>query len=562
MLMHLHVKNLALIEEIEVDFKEGLNILTGETGAGKSIIIGSVNLALGGKMSRDMIREHSDYALVELVFWVENPLILEDLKKLDISAEDGQIIITRKMTAGRSISKVNGETCTISMIKKIGSLLLDIHGQQEHQSLLYTKKQLSILDKYGKEKIASARQEVKAQYRIYQELKRTLEEYQLDEEQRLREISFLEFEIKEIKDAALLEGEDVRIEKQYKKLANARKIAETLQIVHQNTGYEYGAGGESIGHGLSEFLKVQEYDEHLIDMGSMLTDIDSLLNDFNRELSAYLSELTFSEEEFTQLEARLNLMNHLKTKYGETIAEIQNSLKEKEEKLDKLLHFEENKKELEALLNESEEQLETVSQALSEQRKYFAKELEAGIKKGLLELNFLNVAFEICFHRSNQYTENGCDDIAFMISTNPGEPKKPLDKVVSGGELSRIMLAIKTLLADKDETDTLIFDEIDTGISGRTAQRVSEKMAVISRHHQVLCITHLAQIAAMADAHFVIEKKVENQETTTGIRELDELASVEELSRILGGAQITEVVCQSAKEMKDMAQKQKNTRVK
>lgn len=561
MLSYLHVKNLALIDEAEVEFGSGLNILTGETGAGKSILMGSVNLALGQKISREMIRNPQKPALVELVFQVENPRCLEALQERDIAAEDGQIIISRKLTGNRSISRLNGEICTAAQIREISSLLLDIHGQHEHQSLLYPEHQLEILDAYGKEHIGDKKEKVKEAYHKWLILKKEWETYQLDEESRKREISFLEFEIQEIEEANLVPGEDEELEKRYKKISNSRKILEGLGAVQNCVGYDTGAG-DLVGRAVQEIVRVENCDEQLSQIGEMLSDVESLLNDVNREVSSYVADMSFSEEEFYEVDQRLNVLNHLKSKYGATMEEVLAYQKEKQKDLERLYHYEELKKKLEKQTQEAEQYLQQQCEILSEDRKKYAKELADSIRDGLKDLNFLDVIFEISFEKTRNFTREGFDKITFQISTNPGEPVRPLAKVVSGGELSRIMLAIKTILADKDETETLIFDEIDTGISGRTAQKVSEKMAVIGRNHQVLCITHLPQIAAMADQHFEIVKIVENGETTTRIRPLSREASVQELARILGGARITEQTILSAEEMKDLAQKQKNTSVK
>ncbi len=561
MLSYLHVKNLALIDEAEVEFGSGLNILTGETGAGKSILMGSVNLALGQKMSKEMLRNPQESALVELVFHVDNPRCLAALQERDIATEDGQIIISRKLTGNRSISRLNGEICTAAQIREISSFLLDIHGQHEHQSLLYPEHQLEILDAYGKEIIGGKKEKVKDAYHQWLTLKKEWETYQLDEESRKREISFLEFEIQEIEEANLVPGEDEELEKKYRKISNSRKILESLGGVQNYVGYDTGAG-DLVGRALQEIVRVENCDEQLSQIAGMLSDVESLLNDVNREVSSYVADMSFSEEEFYEVEQRLNVLNHLKSKYGATLEEVFAYQKEKQEDLERLYHYEEHKKKLEKQTQEAEEYLQQQCETLSEDRKECAKELADSIREGLKDLNFLDVVFEISFEKARNFTREGFDKITFQISTNPGEPVRPLAKVVSGGELSRIMLAIKTILADKDETETLIFDEIDTGISGRTAQKVSEKMAVIGRNHQVLCITHLPQIAAMADHHFEIIKIVENGETTTKIRPLSRDASIQELARLLGGARITEQTLLSAEEMKDLAQKQKNTSVK
>ena len=563
MLVHLHVRNLALIEDIEVEFGPGLNILTGETGAGKSILLGSMQLILGGRSAKDMIRTGASSALVELLFQVENPRAEASLRELGVETSEGQVLLTRKLMDGRSINKINGETCTVAQMKAAASCLLDIHGQHEHQSLLYQDKQLEILDIYGKEEIFPAKDQVQTAYKKYRDCKRQLDELDIDEEQRNRERAFLEFEINEIESAQLVSGEDEELEKRYRKLNNGRKILETLQGVRDLTGYESGQGaGESVGNAVREISRVTEYDTQLDSMASALQEIDGLLNDFNRELASYVDDLNFDDEAFYETEKRLDTINGLKAKYGRTIEDIQEYCLKQKQKLENLDKYEERFHEAEENLKKSREELETVSYKLSVIRQKYSQMLTDKITEGLKDLNFLDVQFQITFRRRKEYTAGGFDDIEYEISTNPGESLKPLGKIVSGGELSRIMLAIKAILADRDQIETLIFDEIDTGISGRTAQKVSEKMAVIGRCHQVLCITHLPQIAAMADTHFEIEKHQKDNETITEIHPLEGDDSVRELARLLGGAEITQAVFDNAKEMKELAQVHKNTRLK
>ncbi|MCB6546088.1 DNA repair protein RecN [Blautia glucerasea] len=563
MLVHLHVRNLALIEDIEVEFGPGLNILTGETGAGKSILLGSMQLILGGRSAKDMIRTGASSALVELLFQVENPRAEASLRELGVETSEGQVLLTRKLMDGRSINKINGETCTVAQMKAAASCLLDIHGQHEHQSLLYQDKQLEILDIYGKEEIFPAKDQVQKSYKEYRDCKRQLDELDIDEEQRNRERAFLEFEINEIESAQLVSGEDEELEKRYRKLNNGKKILETLQGVRDLTGYESGQGaGESVGNAVREISRVTEYDTQLDSMASALQEIDGLLNDFNRELASYVDDLNFDDEAFYETEKRLDTINGLKAKYGRTIEDIQEYCLKQKQKLENLDKYEERFHEAEENLKKSREELETVSHKLSVIRQKYSQMLTDKITEGLKDLNFLDVQFQITFRRRKEYTAGGFDDIEYEISTNPGESLKPLDKIVSGGELSRIMLAIKAILADRDQIETLIFDEIDTGISGRTAQKVSEKMAVIGRCHQVLCITHLPQIAAMADTHFEIEKHQKDNETITEIHPLEGDDSVRELARLLGGAEITQAVFDNAKEMKELAQVHKNTRLK
>ena len=476
MLIHLHVKNLALIEDIEVEFGPGLNILTGETGAGKSVLLGSMQLILGGRTARDMIRTGASCALVELLFQVENKKAEQALNSLGIFTEEGQVLLSRKIMDGRSINKINGETCTVGQMKAAAECLLDIHGQHEHQSLLYQEKQLEILDAYGREKIRPAKEAVRQSYEEYRKYMRALKELDTDEEQRNREKAFLEFEISEIEKAHLVPGEDEELETLYRRLNNGKLILETLQSVHSLTGYDSGQGaGEAVGTGVRELLRVTEYDTQLESMAETLQEIDGLLNDFNRELSSYVEDLSFDDETFYETEKRLDQINGLKAKYGRTIEEILEYQNTQQQKLEKLARYEENFLEARQNLKKAEEQLEKDSYVLSEIRKDYSKTLTEKIIEGLRDLNFLDVKFRIDFQRKQEFTDNGYDSIEYEISTNPGESVKPLGRIVSGGELSRIMLAIKAILADRDQIETLIFDEIDTGISGGRLRRYPKK---------------------------------------------------------------------------------------
>ena len=561
MLTHLHVKNLALIREAEIDFTEGLNILTGETGAGKSIVIGSVSLALGGKVSRDMVRPGADYGLAELVFLVNREKQREKLLELGVVPEDDQVIISRKISDGRSINKINGETVTISQLREAASLLIDVHGQHEHQSLLQKKKHLEILDEFAKEELGPVKEKISEAYGNFKKLKKQLEEAQMDEESRLREVSLLEFETNEIEKAELVPGEDEELERRYRKMTNARRLLEAAGNVYGMTGYEEDSGaGAVIGRAVRELQGVLSYDSELSALASLLSDVDGLLNDFNREMSDYLSSLEFDEKEFSDAEERLNLLNYLKSRYGHTIEEILAYQEKQSERLASLQNYDRYLQELEEKLEQSEKELREICGKATEIRKRYAAMLCEKIREHLVDLNFLNVEFEMSFEELPEYTAQGKDSAEFLISTNPGEPLRPLMKIASGGELSRIMLAIKTVLADRDEIDTVIFDEIDVGISGRTAQKVSEKMMLIGRTRQVICITHLAQIAAMADSHYRIEKQVEEGETRTQIRRLSENESIEELARILGGAEITDAVRKNAEEMRILALARKQSR--
>lgn len=557
MLQNLHVKNLALINEAEVDFKEGLNILSGETGAGKSIIIGSINLALGEKVQKEMLRENADYALVELIFSVTDPRQKELLKELDVIPENDQIILSRKIVNGRGVAKVNSESVPVSKMKAIASVLIDIHGQHEHQSLLSKRKHLEILDDYAKEELADWKQKVRASYQEYRRIEEELAHADVNEEERLRELSFLEYEVREIEEAGLEIGEDETLEANYRKFSNGKKIMEAVNGAYLLTGSQDDSASELIGRAVRELGAGAAYDEQVKNLEDQLLQIDSLVNDFNREIAEYIDETEFDDETFYQMEKRLDEINHLKSKYGNSIASVLEAAEEKRERMAKLQDYDAYLSRLKKQLECARKELEDFCEQVSRIRKKYAVTLTAAVTEALKDLNFLDVRFEMHFERTPDYTANGTDDAEFLISTNPGEPVKPLGKVASGGELSRIMLAIKTVLADNDAIETLIFDEIDSGISGRTAQMVSEKMNVLGRNHQIICITHLPQIAAMADAHYLIEKSVENQTTVSRIRELSSEESIEELARMLGGVEITDKVRESAKEMKELARQKK-----
>ncbi len=553
MLQRLYVKNLALIDEIEVEFKEGLNILTGETGAGKSIILGSVNLALGGRYTKDMIRKGTDYGFVELAFQLEHAGQEERLKELDIFPDEGRVVLSRRLMEGRSASRINGETVTMARLKEAAEILIDIHGQHEHQSLLYRKNHLGIVDAFAREYVNDAKEKTAESCRRFRMCKKELDEADMDESGRAKELSFLQFEVSEIEKADLRPGEDESLEADYRFMVNSKRIADGAAEAYNYTSGDGSSASECLSRAIRALSDIREYDGRAEELYGQLVEVDGLLNDFNRELSDYSQSCECSEEELYDTENRLNEINHLKVKYGNSIEEILTYCQEQSEKIRKLEDYETYISKLNSDCEQAKEELLRNAAELSAIRKEQAVILEQAICGGLKELNFPDVQFEIRFGERTECMADGLDDVEFMVSLTPGQPVKPLVDVASGGELSRIMLAIKTVMADRDAVETLIFDEIDVGISGRTAQKVSEKMAVIGRSHQVICITHLAQIAAMADYHFVIEKKVDQKDTTTGIRRLDEKDTISELARLLGGVKITDAVLENAKEMKQLA---------
>ena len=557
MLDNLHVKNLALIEEEDITFLDGLHILSGETGAGKSIILGALGLALGGKVSKDMLRDPGKEALVEAVFRITRDSQRKQLAELDIEPYDDEVILSRKITESRSVAKINGEMVPAIKMKEVGDIFLDIHGQNDHQSLLHKKKHLEMLDEYAKNEVGPLKERMQTAYKTYAAKQQEWKEANQLDGDREREISFLEYEIKEITEANLEIGEDARFENQYRRLSNSKRIMEALSEAYQQTSGSDGAS-EQVGRAVQRLHQILSYDEALEPMFESLNDIDSLLSDFNRDLSQYMAEAEFDEEMFAQIDGRLNEINRLKDKYGATIEDILAAKQEKEDRLEKLMHHEAYLAKLTQALNDAKKEAEDAAFALSGMRKRYAKELSGKVEEALMDLNFLDVHFSMEFLQTDHIGADGYDDAQFMIRTNPGEPIRPLKDIASGGEMSRIMLAIKTVLAEHDDIDTLIFDEIDAGISGRTAQAVSEKLHLVAKEHQVICITHLPQIAAMADHHYLIQKDVVGNETISSIEALSYHDSIKELARMLGGTTITQTVLDNAKEMKDLAQGKKD----
>lgn len=558
MLNSLHVKNLALIEETEVEFGKGLNILTGETGAGKSILLGSIQTALGAKTSKEVIRNGAESAYVELVFENCGEAVEEELRKQELSTEDGSVTISRKLTtAGKSVSRINGETVTAATVKEIASLLLEIHGQQEHHALLNKERHLELLDRYGGEPVAKQKETIAQLWQQYRKLRTELSRAREDGTNKNRDCSYLEFASREIAEAAYKPGEIETLEREFERLSHAKALAGGVAGALSVTADGAGETADSlINTAIRSLSKVSMHDAEAEELLSRAEEISALLSDFNRTAESYLESLSDSEEEYSNVSERLDLLNRLKSKYGKTMEEVLAYGRECEEKLERYADYDAYLERLEMEYTAVEYKLNEVCTRLSEMRETVAEDLSKQIKSALSELNFLEVRFEIRLERTD-YSVNGFDTAEFFIATNPGEEIKPLIKVASGGELSRIMLALKSVFADRDEIPTLIFDEIDTGISGRTAQMVSEKMAMLSVNRQLLCITHLPQIAAMADTHFLIEKTTDGVKTVTKIERLAEERSVEELARMLGGATITEAVLENAREMKVLAASKK-----
>ncbi len=560
MLRVLHVKNMALIEEEKIEFGDGLNILTGETGAGKSILIGSLGVALGSGSFKDYVPENADHASVELIFETQSGRVQAWLEEHDIPDMDGQIIISRSFRKGRSISRINGEVVPIGLVRELSSDLIDIHGQHEHQSLLYPKYHLQLVDDFAGKELEKKKERCRMLYQAYASASQKLKEALRDAGDRAKNMDFISFEVSEIDDAGLRLGEDEELENRFRFLSNAQKIMEALSVVQRLTDGDGETDASSqISRASGELSAVASYDEELMQLQSTLSDAEGMLSDFTRALSGYIDAFSYDEQEFSEVSDRLDLINHLKMKYGRTIEDILSYRDARQQELDRLSNFDAYVSGLKAEVEKSRKELLEVCGDITALRKTSAEKLTEQIVRSLRDLNFLDVRFEIHFEKLKEPSGNGMDEASFLISMNPGLPLRPLQHVASGGELSRIMLGIKTVMAKKDEIECLIFDEIDTGISGRTAQKVSEKMAQLSRDRQVIAITHLAQIASMADVHFLIEKRSEDGKTYTGVRQLTGEEITDELARILGGVQITDAVRATAAEMKRMADEKKNS---
>ena len=554
MLQSLHVKNLALIDEVCVDFSDGLNILTGETGAGKSIIIGSIGIGLGGKFDNSLLRNKDTEGLVELIFWLDKNG--EDaLQKADpqIAAEEGQVIIQRRLVNGRTINRINDHTVTVSKLKEISELLINLHAQHESTTLLKAKKHLMIIDS-SDPAIIKEKQVFSDVYKDYKEVSDELADLDINCDERIKRLDFINFEINEIESAKLIKGEDSDLEDSFKKMNASKDILLAANEIYSATGYDKpDSMANSISRELPHLRELTRLDKDLKDIVEQLSDIDALLNDFNRSLSDYMQSMEFDERDLRDVEERLDIINSLKMKYGKSIEEIEKTCESLKAEKENLEHHDELVEELKKKRSKLKEKLDKEAEKLSNLRKNAAEKLCKKIRESLYLLNFNDVKFETCFKDLEETGVNGRDEAIFMISTNVGEDLRALNEVASGGELSRVMLAIKAALADYDDSIALVFDEIDTGISGITAQAVGKMMKELSKRRQIIAITHLPQIAAAADHSFIIEKCITDDQgtkkTVTNIREISEEGKIAEIARLLGGADITETVLNAASEM-------------
>ncbi len=559
MLLNVHIKNIALIDDANVNFTDNLNILTGETGAGKSIIMGALKIGMGDKLPKDIVREAGKEGFCQLLFLVDDEAVLEQIRQLGVEpTEDGEILITRRIVNSRTINTINDMAVTAARLREVSALLIDMHTQHQQQTLLKKNEHMKLLDKFGRVAIEPLKREVAQRHAEYTELVDQMDKLSMDEAERSRRAEFLKYQIAEIESANVKAGEDEDIEHQYNKMVNSRDIVAAASEVYSVTGYEnQSSAGNEIGRVLVNLKGIKELDDEIDGLYSQLENIDALLNDFNVELSNYMQSMNFDDSEFREVESRLDVINDIKGKYGSTVDEVNRYLEESKAEYEKFSEYDEYIAELSGKINKAKKLMIDAADKLSAERKKQAKLMCKEIKTALSDLSFMQVDFDMVFDRLSECTANGIDDCYFVISTNVGEKLRPLYDVASGGELSRIMLAVKSCMAAEDNIGTLVFDEIDVGISGRAAQAVAEKMALISRKHQVISITHLPQIAAMADSHYLIEKSADEGKTVTKIVRLSETESITEIARLLGGASITDAVMSNALEMKQMAEKTK-----
>ena len=547
MLLNLHIMNLALIDELDIDFSNGLNILTGETGAGKSIIIGSIGIGLGGRFDSSLLRDAEKDGLVELVFSVDNDVVNE-LCKLEIDAQDGEVVISRRCTNGRTVNRINDATVTLAKLKAVSECLISLHAQHEQRTLLKASKHLELVDSYSSA-APKLKEEVRELYATFREITEKLDGMSLNEQERIKRLDYIRYEINDIESARLSVGEDTELEALYKKVSSAQEIAEIVSEVMQLVGTERDdSAGSRISRAVRVSQELTKLDSDSEKIVSMLLDIEGLTNDFMAELSEYAADMEFEPETLRETEERLNLINTLKSRYGRTIEDIIESCDNLKKEEEELASYDEVIAGLQKKKSEVYSDLKKKCDALSKERKKAAKKLCSDISDAMKELNFNDVRFDMTFDETEPGA-NGIDKAEFIISTNIGEAMRPLVDTASGGELSRIMLAIKSVVSEADDTPTLIFDEIDVGISGITAEKVGRMMHKLGEKRQVIAITHLPQIAAMADSAYVIRKEVVGSKTLTDIKRLDEEGRVCELARLLGGESVTDNILQAAREL-------------
>lgn len=559
MLVELSISNFAIIKDLKIEFTEGLNLLTGETGSGKSILVEALGIILGGRASKDLISSGSNKAILQALFYIKNEdRLIPILDKYGLELEDDKLlIVTREISQNSpSVSRVNGQIVTLSILNEITFNLVDIFGQHEHQSLLNISNHKRIIDSFGDTSFNELKFKISGLYKLYNEEINSLNRMTMDSQERIRKIDLLKFQIEEIEDADLVNIKEADIENEYNKLLNTETIYSTIgEIVESfnSSIYDKQSIIDSLNRSVYSLRSLEGFDTNLNPITKRLESMGFELEDINIELNSYLNNLEINEERLTYLKDKINLINNLKKKYGQTIEEILNYKEEINKELKDLIDYEKRILQIKNNIKIYEKELYDLSSKLSSKRKKISKNIEKKISDELLLLNMGKVIFKVNFKENPNLTSDGFDIIEFLISTNPGENLKPLSKIVSGGEMSRIMLAFKSILADVDQIPTLIFDEIDSGISGRTAQIVGEKIKKISRNHQVISISHLPQLAALSDSHYVIYKELEKDKTISNIKRLSYDERITELARLLGGVNVTDTTLNHAREMLEMS---------
>ncbi len=552
MLEHLHIRNVALIKESEISFGDGLNILTGETGAGKSMIIDSLQFALGGRAGKDFLRHGEKQAAVEALFSVQSQALTEKLAENGIAPEeDGTLLITRTLSeAGKSVCRINGSTVTVGMLKEIAEDMIDIYGQHEHQSLLNPVKHIRLLDRFCGAGFGEAMEEYKNSRQRLKDLEKQLAILIGDESQREQRMDMLLFQKEEIEAAELREGEEDALLEQKKRLSSMERLirltGESITLLYDGDDRAPSAC-DQLGDALAKLQEAAEYDAALSPLADALADGYAAVEDCARELKREAEKQEADPEELERIEERLQLFYKLKRKYGGSIEAVLEFYEKAVQELEFLSNSSEKAAELSAEKAEEEKRLSALAETLTARRRATAEQVEEQIETALHDMEMKHARFHIQIEEKADWGADGKDKVEFLISANAGEPLKPLAKIASGGEMSRVMLALKTVLVDADEIGTFIFDEIDTGVSGRTARRVGEKMRFLGGKRQLLCITHLPQIAAMADNHFLIEKESDAGETVTRVTALDEEGAVREVARLMND--VTETTLAAAREL-------------
>lgn len=537
MITNLHIKNIGIIEEIEINFKKGLNVLTGETGAGKSLIIGSLAIISGGRFSKEMLRKGTNSAFVEICFYEpENEFAI-----------DGNIIVTREINLnGRNICKINGRMVTVNELKEFMKKIIEIHGQNDNQELLEVKEHIKYLDNFIGEEISFLKQKYKKEYERYNELKKELKENFGDEKERQRNLDLLKYQLNEIEQAELKDGEEEELVNKQKIIINSEKIVKTLNEADLSIGENVI---DLLSNSIRALEKIEDIDSQYKETANNLKSSYYELQEIAREISSKREDTNFDEEERNIIEERLDIIHDLKRKYGNTISEILQYKQEIKQEIEHIENLEEYTNKLKKEKKEIEKNMDILAEKIHEIREKEAQELSNKINQELKELEMKNAKIHVRVEKQEEYNKEGKDNVAFYIQTNLGEDEKELSKIASGGEISRTMLGIKKVLADTDEVPILIFDEIDTGISGKAANSVAQKLAHIAKKHQVLCISHLPNIAAMADNNYFISKNIVNERTNTNIKQLNETEILQEIARISSG-EINEISLKYAEELR------------